>query len=438
MGLTLWIAAWSGAAHADICEAQEGSSCYYASPNGSGSGTFEDPGSIRSTTSQLSAGDIVYLRGGEYTSTYRMDDFDVVLNLDKGFNFRSPAPTSDSPATIKGYPGERAIIRGDFSRVCVVIDGPSHLVVSDLTITDCYNAGILIGVNLTREDIQISNVEVSNIQYQDNSSFIQVSGYSNVVIKDSTFHDYIPRTSDNFVGSYLKFFQATDVVVENNLFYGNGGGIYYKHGERATGRGGYTRIVNNTFRDLTRHSVYTNQNRTEIVGNLMVSAEIIVHQEDGTRLAPFTKNVVIAYNTLVGSGVSLNEGCESGCIDGLSDLGASDATVNNNIFLDSSYRIWNYGSNSQYNKGINLTSHSNCFDPTGTQQIRYFSSSNFGSLGDTYDLAGWQAQGWGQNSIEVDAALDGNYVPASNSPCAQMGRTAFSGFVPKPLPPALD
>ena len=430
------------AVYANTCEATGTSTCYYASPNGTGVGTLADPGSIQSTTQQLSAGDFLYLRGGDYTQTYLMDDFDVILNLDKGFRFQNPQPSNAQPVTIKGYPGETAVLRGDNSRPCAVIDGSSHIVISNLTIRDCFNIGVVVGANAPASDIRFDGVVMSNIQYNDNSAFIQVHSYSQVVIENSTFHDYIPRSSDNFVGSYLKFFQARDILVQNNLFYGNGGGIYYKHGERTLGSGGFTRIIGNTFRNLSRHAVYTNQNRTEVTGNLILNSEVQVHQEDGTRGVPFTKNVVISYNTMVNSGVVLNEGCESGCTDGLSDLGASDATVNNNIFKDSNYQIWRYGSNSQYDKGINLTSTNNCFDHSSGQQFSYFSSTNFGSKGQTHTLASWQAAGWGNGSIETNSQLQADYSIPAGTACINMGHTAYGSQPPSsgqsvPNPPLL-
>ncbi|HEU5073294.1 MAG TPA: hypothetical protein VFU02_03960, partial [Polyangiaceae bacterium] len=69
---------------------------YYASPSGTGDGTFGSPFSLFQATSTAQAGDTVYLRGGIYTGTLR------------------PANSGSSEAwiTFAAHPGELPIFDG--------------------------------------------------------------------------------------------------------------------------------------------------------------------------------------------------------------------------------------------------------------------------------------------------------------------------------------
>lgn len=344
-----------------------------------------------------------------------------MLSLNKYFHFASE-PSADNPIRIQGYPGHEAIIRGDGERRCILVDGQSHLEFRNLIVENCFNEGMRIGWDVPEENIVLDGMTFRQIRYHDNSGFVYIQNYKNVVIENSTFHDYLPK-SNGQTGYYLKIFQAIDTTVRHNHFYGEGGGMYYKHGESQTGRGGYTRIYNNHFDQLSKQGVYTNQNRSEIYDNLFTNnGGIAVHQEDGTR-PPFTQDVRIHHNTLVNSAIVLNQGSNDGSYYDAYGLGAKYAKVHNNLLQDSPYRIWVYGSNQQYDEGIHLSSYDNCFENTsGELRIYYFSSDTFGDKGAEMSLSQWQAAGYDGQSLEMALNLDDNHQLPAGSACAATGR----------------
>lgn len=406
----------------NICEPVEGGRCFYATPGGSGEGTIDDPGHLHELLPQLSGGDVLYLFQGAYTDYVSDDSSAFILDLDKYFHFTAPEPTAENPVRIQAYPTHEAIIRGDGERRCILVDGQSHLTFQDLIVEECFNEGMRIGWDIPSESIRLTGMTFRNIEYNNNAGFVYIQGYHNVTIEDSVFHDYIPNDRGQR-GSYLQIFQATDLTIRNNHFHGDGGGIYYKHGESEPSKGGYTRIYGNRFTDLTRHGVYTNQNRSEIYDNLFVNTDgILVHQEDGTR-PPFTQDVDIHHNTLVDSAVILNQGSNDGSYMGAYGLGAKHAIVRNNLFLDSDYRIWVYGTDEQYEDGIDLQSYSNCFEVTdGSMAFQYFNSDTSGELGSSMSLTQWQEAGYDSQSLETTLSLDSDYQLPSDSACQFAGQ----------------
>lgn len=137
---------------------------------------------------------------------------------------------------------------------------------------------------------------------------IFLSNTEDVLIENNAFHDnYYECGSIINDGLGLALFRNKNLTIKNNEFYNLNQGIYYKHGEPVTGAGGYTRISNNYFHDISGIGIASNQNRTEISNNLMKSCIISLHNEDGT-LADFTHDVKIEHNSLIGGYISLSEG----------------------------------------------------------------------------------------------------------------------------------
>lgn len=406
----------------NICEPSDGGRCLYAAPGASGNGSIDDPGHLHDLLPQLSGGDVLYLFQGAYTDYMSEDASAYILELDKYFHFTAPEPTADRRVRIQAYPTHEAIIQGDGERRCILVDGQSFVTFQDLIVEDCYNEGMRIGWDVPEEAITLSGMTFRDIEYNDNSGFVYIQGYHDVIIEDSTFHDYVPKANGQR-GSYLKAYQATDLTIRNNHFYGDGGGLYYKHGESEPNKGGYTRIYGNVFEHLSLHGIYTNQNRTEIYDNLFVDTDgIKVHQEDGTR-PPFTQDVDIHHNTLVDSAITLNRGSNDGSYMGAYGLGAKHATVRNNLLFDSDYRIWVYGSDTQYDEGIQLQSYDNCYVMTeGSMAFDYFSAENVGEKGGSYSLTQWQAMGYDTQSLETTLSLDANYQLPAGSACQFAGR----------------
>lgn len=404
------------------CPAQAPSRCWFASPQGGGTGDFSSPGTVNDLIPKLSAGDYLYLFGGVYKDYFESNGNSYLININKYVNFSDPQPTESSPVTISGYANEEVIIQGDLNNECILVDGVSHVVFQKIIVEYCFSKGMRIGSDVPETDIRLNNMEFRNIEYYDDSGFIYVHSYTNVVIENSKFHDYIPKPVTNQTGSYIKLYRAIDVTVRNNDFFGVGSGIYYKHGEASALAGGYTHFHNNTFRNLSGYGISTNQNRTEIYSNLFMDNEgVLVHQEDGST-PPFTRDVDIHNNTFIDSGVVLRSGSNDGSYMGATGLGAKYARVTNNLFVNSQYEIWPYGSNEQYNEGICLTSDENCFSHTsGNMLFQYFSSDTFGNLGDSYILSDWQSLGYDINSLETSLVLSGQYLLPEGHVCQGNG-----------------
>ncbi len=409
-----------------ICQAQTPSRCIYASPQGEGAGTFIDPASLKDALAQAAAGDFVYLRGGVYTDyvTYGNGNH-AIMNLNKNAPRALPLPTIDRPLVITGYPDEEAVIRGDFSDRCVVVDRRSHYIFSHFKVERCLNEGIRLGLDIPQQDIVFDGIEVSNIRYQDNSGFLTIHSYENVVIRNSLFHDYDQLPGPEGFGFYIKLFGGKDILIINNEFYGAGSGIYYKHGESTHDGGGYTRIYQNTFHDLVEElAISSNQNRTEIKGNLMLNADVSIHHEDGTQEI-FTNDIQVEYNTFIDSRIILNQGSDTYIQD--VQLGAFNANVSNNIILDSDYIIWPYGPDSQFLQGVGLNSNHNClFNSASNFQVNYFGADgSWGDEGGIYTSAQWQQLGFDTQSQFVDPMLDQSHIPSGGAFCSTKGHSAF-------------
>ncbi len=409
-----------------ICEAQAPSVCHYASPNGDGTGTYADPASLQDALAPAAAGDVVYLLPGNYQTKVTIEGDVAIMNLNKYALRAMPLPTAADPLTIKGYPGGVARIQGDWSERCVIIDRRSHYRFANLVIENCLHEAIRLGIDIPGQDISFTNIEISQVRYFNNSGFLTVHSYQNVRIEDSVFHDYETTNGSNGNSFFLKFFQASDVLVEGNEFYGAGSGLYYKHGESVLGNGGYTRIYRNHFHDLSEGvAIKSNQNRTEIKGNLILNAAVVIHDEDGTQ-QPFTWDTEITHNTVVSGAIQLNQGSDV-YIPGV-QLGAFEAQVAKNILLNSDYSIWEYGPDSQFNAGVGLVSDHNClFDEGQAQVVNYFGAAgSWGDLGAIYDFAQWQNLGFDLNSWLTDPQLGADYIPVVGSACERLGHAGFN------------
>jgi hypothetical protein len=431
-----------------VCKASADAKCLYVSPSGTGDGlSYLNPSSVQQALAVATAGDVVYLLGGVYSQIYDFREQGqtsyygpkAIINLMKYAPRPTPIPTANSPITIKGYPSETVTLRGSFvnGETAVFIDNRSHYVFENFIVENFVNFGIRAGDDIPREGLTFRNIEIRNIQKTDNPAFLEIHSYDNVIVENCKFHDYVRGDGLGDAGFYIQLFGATDITIRNNEFYGNGGGVNYKHGERTQGAGGFTRIYSNYFHDLTKTGVYTNQNRTDINGNLFVRVGgqsevypvVAVHQENGTRQL-FTRDVSIAYNTFVDSSpVALNNGSYN---PDVGQLGAFDTRVHHNLFSNTEFTIWQYGDNDVYTSGVGLMSEDNGFDmPIGSRFIYYFGSNSAPSRdqGEIHDLASWQNQGFDLNAVQgkpnfTNPTAD-NYSLQPDSDFIDIGTTAF-------------
>jgi hypothetical protein len=406
--------------------------CWYATPDGTGDCSVASPCTIEDALPRLGAGDVLYLREGTYTEyLHGTSGEEAIINFDKYFHF-DEEPTADAPLTIRSYPGERATLQGDYrhSSGCVFVDGASHLILEDLDIERCWQSGVLVGYDLHPVDVTVRGCEVSEIVCNDNMGGVFASGTTDLTIENNTFHDmYYEGTQAELHGpscrgGALIFFRDTDLVVRGNEIYDTCSGMYYKHGEGTTGDGGTTLIEGNYLHDLGGgRGIASNQNRSQIVGNHLVGANIVLHNEDGTR-APFTFDASIERNTVVGGSITFPE--QQGEFPG-----PRRTTVRRNVLYDSEYHVWTYGSDAIFAEGVELVSDQNCFFvPGGHQEIDFFGSDNpaYGgtTTGGVYSLGAWQSLDYDLGSVEADPqfAPGDEHRPTSGSPCETMGAYA--------------
>lgn len=165
---------------------------YYASPDGSGDGSaYEKPCSFQSGISKISSGDTLYLLGGQY-------DLSARVNVGS-----SKSGTSERRTVIAGYPGEEAIL--DFRRqpygsevsgtnnigLCLS-SGGSYFHVKDLTIRYAGKNGLLNYASYCLiENLEVYGCGDSGIQHKE--------GGGNVIKNCDSHHnfDYKNMGDDN-------------------------------------------------------------------------------------------------------------------------------------------------------------------------------------------------------------------------------------------------
>lgn len=408
------------------CEAAD--QCWFASPTGSGSiCSYAQPCNIEGAADKLSGGDILYLLPGTYSQTYTHYQLQAIINFNKFFNFQAPQPTEQNPVVVKSLQPKQAVIQGDYSRQCIVLDkGGVHF--DGLLVRQCHVAGIRIGYDLAADYVQVRNSLFEEIVATDNMGGVFVHSSKGVVIENNEFRDhYYIGTRDDLLssgcsGKALVFFRAVDLTVRNNKIHRTCSGMYYKHGEAVVGQGGFTRIYGNVLYDLGRGGIESNQNRSEVYDNLVIGSTIEIHSnQDGTQ-SPNTTDSKVHHNTVVDGGIAIWQQR-----DGPS-VGALRSSVTHNVFYDSDYTLWQYGDDQAYLDGIGLSSHSNCFyQSSGDQNIGYFAADNIGGpLGDDYTLSEFQAiEGFDLNSVEADPQFinpaNQNYRLAEGSACKAIG-----------------
>ncbi|MEJ2419539.1 MAG: right-handed parallel beta-helix repeat-containing protein [Exilibacterium sp.] len=445
LGLTLAVST----VNAHECDADD--QCWYADPAGSGTVcSFQNPCTVETATGKLSAGDILYLLPGVYSQHYANYDLLAIINFDKFFQFQTPKPSQSSPVTVKSLVHQQAIIQGDYSQQCVVTDN-DYIHFDGLVVRQCRTSGIRIyndgSGNYDPDDghyVHVRNSLIENIQGPDNMGGVYIGTARGTVIENNEFRGNVPVPATNGNCYSIVLFQSADVTIRDNYFHDTCGGIYFKHGERTTGLGGYTRIHGNTFANigtttLGKSGIWMNQNRAEIYDNLLLGVPIVIHPNvDGTQ-APNSTDASIHHNTIVDSAIGLDHRRES------PSVGALRPTVEHNVFYNSSYSIWQYGSDQEFTDGIGLVSNNNCFySSAGDQVIDYFSGDgSFGNLGDSYSLNSFQTLlGFDQQSLQADPQFidppGGDYRLANTSACKTIDAgVRFAPPAPQPIDESL-
>jgi len=188
----------------------------FVSPNGTGSGVSkDDPASLNDGLKNLQEGSVLFLRGGTYTGWESL----ILTNV-KG--------TANNPIIIESYPGEKAIIDGEYRKQSLGIGlwkGTGYIYLRNLEITRVDKHGV---------QIKTSNNRVEGCTLHDNHlcGVHLMSSYN--------------AKNDNYTNG--------NNIVQNNIIYNNSDagitGGNYNDGDNADGiaisSGKNNKILNNT------------------------------------------------------------------------------------------------------------------------------------------------------------------------------------------------
>ena len=189
---------------------------YYVSTYGSDSnpGTLSQPWkTVKKATSTLRAGDTAYFRGGTY------QEYNITF---------SNSGSTGNPITLKGYPGETAIIDGANNGIVFEIQNRNHITLDSLTIRRGNLANIRIAYDYPATNITIQNCELKEFVANDNSAtiYVNTSGAENILIQNNLIHS-VQGYHGNAAGIII--FRGGTLTIRNNVIYSTNIGIYYKH-----------------------------------------------------------------------------------------------------------------------------------------------------------------------------------------------------------------
>ncbi|MFO0754189.1 MAG: right-handed parallel beta-helix repeat-containing protein [Thermodesulfovibrionales bacterium] len=310
-----------------------GAAEYYVAPSGSDSnpGTLSQPWkTVKKAAGTLRAGDTAYFRAGTY------QEYNVTF---------SNSGSSGSPITLKGYPGETAVIDGANYGIVFEIQNRDYITLDSLTIRRGNLANIRIAYDYPATGITIQNCDLKEFVANDNSAtvYINTSGAENILIQNNVIHD-VQGYHGNAAGIIV--FKAGTLTIRNNVIYTTNIGIYYKH---STSNGKVTTIENNLIYDQDRWGILVSKSDAVIRNNVIrdtVAPGIQIFEESADCSALVSSNNQILHNTIVNN--------ESGIIleRSTSCQGAYNTMVKDNLIYTvtgSEFRglsVWPYYSGS--------------------------------------------------------------------------------------------
>jgi hypothetical protein len=205
--------------------------CSATGDNSTGDGSIENPWEdFRGANGNCGAGDLIYFRGGSYTSAGS-------ANAAYSANRLTDDGTVANPIVITNYPGE-IVYYSDNTSWCLSLGGDYQKLIGTYVSGDYgiqINGGITIsGANYS----QVSNIEIEGGAPSGdlNPAMIYQASVTNDygnVMSYNYFHDAIniPSSSDRVTG--IRMFVNSDSIIEYNLFenmsrYSVGASVYFK------------------------------------------------------------------------------------------------------------------------------------------------------------------------------------------------------------------
>ena len=399
-----------------ICEATGSANCYYVSPNGDDGdeGSFESPWSTfeNAVSSLVQPGDYVYARDGIYS-----EDTDIYAAEGIIIPFTSYSQIegdASNPITFKSYPGELAVLDGDFNNDVIKFQTTEKtgIIIENFEIINGWYSGIRL------EDCP-SNIVIRNNHIHDidgpeggNIGAIRSNCATIILIENNTLHSsYNLNEPDNNNGAGIFLFSGTNnFLIKNNDISDTKHGIFYKHSGY-----GQSLFEQNLIHDIWGNGFMIASDNVTMRKNIIVNAArgFDIHEEAGCSLC--TRNSIIEYNTVINTeyAYQLNRGGDR--------PGAIGTIIRNNIFQSSSTpMIWQYGSNEDFlSNKPGLQSYNNLYDIPNLL-FHYFGSDSWGDLGDDYSLSEFQNLGFESNSINTNPLFNdvnnNDFRPAQNSP----------------------
>ena len=457
---------WDGMPSDMICEASQGSSCYYIDPvngndtTGNGSfaspwksfanlisyytGSYEPPGVV-----ELEPGDHIYLMEGVHDTIVTPGDGSGPEGGDKAIAyFRFEDSPSSNKVHIKAYPGQEAILDPNGEGKGIYILQSSGFVLENLKVRDAYRSGI----RLSGYDFVLRNSEIYDTDGVDNANIagFRGSGAKNVLIENCTFHDNYDRTNEDTNGvktgnsANMVFFRGGNITIRDCYFYQSppidanktGGCLKYKHSTDQPDN--YFHVYNNTFRNCSMYSIGTGTANSHIHHNLIINSGPIVSKDFGG--LTHQTNQLFEYNTLYDSeGFSLSPTTNWRNEDFPND--PENITFRNNIIYDLSQeynqdqnilQIGTYDSDTLHDITTEeIDFDHNCYyNPSRNFTNCYFCSDNPAyngeNTGGIYNLDGWKVQysqdlhSFEENPLFFDIENE-NFYLKNDSPCSFAG-----------------
>ena len=407
----------------------------YASPDGDGDGTFDDPASIEDAIDMAKAGDTVYLRGGEYI-------FKEAIWIEKGGK-------AGAYLSIKSYPGEKAILTTTPENVSKYDENGEYLffgfdsncayvIFEDLEIcgaTDKYVAAFACyggGQNhLIFKNIDIHNLKTTKTDYGCNAFLFmgeEKKPINNIMLINNRCYDLTLGYSEaiSFAGNceycYVinnEVYNCTNIGID---FYGNAGYCSIEALDQARYCvAAYNTVYNCNSPYADCAGIYVDGSRNCLIeGNLVYQCQygIEIGSEELNTKYPVTdivvRNNILTENTVCTMRIGGYDTKTSGTVKNsifynntfVNNSGDSDIIISkvdgivfaNNIFISSIPYVETEFSQS-YIK--NLSFYNNCFNKNGEYISIYGNEITVDELNKLY----------GEGNFVYNMTLDSEFTP---------------------------
>ena len=407
----------------------------YASPNGDGEGTIDDPAPLEDAIDMAKAGDTVYLRGGEYI-------FKEAIWLDK-------SGKANAYITIKSYPGEKAkltttpenVDKYDESGEYLFFgfdSNSSYIIFEDLVIygaTDKYVAAFACyggGQNhLIFKNIEVHDLKTTKTEYGCNAFLFmgeEKSPINNIMLINNNCHNLTLGYSEavSFAGNceycYVienKVYDCTNIGID---FYGNAEYCSVESLDQARySVAAYNTVYNCKSPYADCAGIYVDGGKNCLIeGNLVYNCQygIEIGSEELNEKYPVTdiivRNNILMENTVCTMRIGGYDTKTSGTVKNcyvynntfLNNKGDSDIIISkvdgvviaNNIFISNIPYVETEFS-SIYIKNLNF--YNNCFNKNGENISIYDDEITVDELNSLY----------GKDNFVYDIKLDSDFVP---------------------------